>query len=141
MIVFFSIIMVFSVLLIPISCFAYLWYNSNSKKPIVKQAAKPMNSEEALMGILYSIMEREWAYRVNFHFKLKDIRVPKFEYELNYLVKKIMNSISDGLMSELKFYYTEEAIISIVSEMCQIMLLDYLDKNKYERPPQQVVKK
>lgn len=142
MIVFFSIIMLISVLLTPISCFVYLWYNSNSKKPVIKQTTKPMNSEEQLMVILYGIMEREWAYRVNFHFKLKNIRVPKFEYELNYLVKKIVNSMSEGLWNELKYYYTEEAVISIVSEMCQIMLLDYIDKNKYERPPHQhVVKK
>lgn len=142
MLVFFSIMMLISVLLIPISCFVFLWFNNNAKKPIIKQTTKPVNSEEQLMGILYGMMEREWAYRVNFHFKLKDIRIPKFEYELNYLVKKIMNAISEGLMTELRYYYTEEAIISIVSEMCQIMLLDYIDKNKFERPPlHQVVKK
>ena len=136
MIVFFSTILVLSVLLIPISCFMYLWLNKDQQKPIVKQPYRPTNTEEQLINILYSIMEREWAYRVQFHFKLKEIRVPKFEYELNYLVKKIMLCISEGLMTELKYYYTEEAIISIVSEMCQIMLLDYLDKNKYEKPSQ-----
>lgn len=136
MVIFFSIMLFLSILLIPISCFMYMWFNKDSKKPIVKQPYRPTNTEEQLIGILYSIMEREWTYRVQFHFKLKDIRVPKFEYELNYLVKKIMMSISDGLMTELKYYYTEEAIISIVSEMCQIMLLDYLDKNKYEKPIQ-----
>lgn len=123
----FAIILFISVLLIPTSVGAFMYYTIQEKRIAVE--IKP-RSEEELIAILYNIMEREWTYRVNFHFKLKDIRMPKFEYELDILVKKIMKSVSPGLMEELRYYYNDEAIISLVSEMCQILLLDYLDKNK-----------
>ena len=123
----FAIILFISVLLIPTSVGAFMYYTIQEKRIAVE--IKP-RSEEELIAILYNIMEREWTYRVNFHFKLKDIRMPKFEYELDILVKKIMKSLSPGLMEELRYYYNDEAIISLVSEMCQILLLDYLDKNK-----------
>ena len=64
-----------------------------------------------------------------FHFKLKEINVPKFEFEWKYLVNEIVTSLSSDVLEELKYYYKdEETIIKAVSEIVQIFLLDYMEK-------------
>lgn len=131
--VLFATLLVISVLLIPSVIIAYVVLETLNKKiEIDNRYVEQPRPESELIGILYSIMEREWLHRVKFHFKLKDIRIPKFEYELDYLVKKIRLSMADGLMNELKYYYTEDAIIIMIKDMCKILILDYMEKHNLQ---------
>ena len=86
------------------------------------------------MSIVYNILERKWAYRVEFHFKLKDIRIPKFEFEWDYLLNETMNALSPDVLEELKYYYKdEETVIKTISELIQIYLLTYMENNNIKR--------
>ena len=108
----------------------YFLYDINIRKIEQEKTKKDIRTEEELMYIIHSLLERKWMYRVHFHFKLKEIKVPKFEFEWKYLVNEIITSLSPDVMEELKYYYKdEETIIKTVSEIVQIFLLDYMDKN------------
>ena len=98
----------------------YFLYDINIRKIEQEKTKKDIRTEEELMYIIHSLLERKWMYRVHFHFKLKEIKVPKFEFEWK----------SPDVMEELKYYYKdEETVIKTVSEIVQIFLLDYMDKN------------
>src|SRR5699024_11357981 len=81
--------------------------------------------------------KRDWSsdvcssdLRVQFHFKLKEIKVPKFEFEWNYLLNEVISSLSPDVLEELKYYYKDdETTIKAVSELIQIYLLNYMDNN------------
>ena len=131
MIAFLSVLLGISVTGIVIGVGSYIYYDINNKKiEMEKSKTKQIRTEEELMGIIFNVLERKWAYRVQFHFKLKEIKVPKFEFEWKYLVNEIITSLSPDVMEELKYYYKdEETVIKTVSEIVQIFLLDYMDKN------------
>ena len=125
-----SIILLLSTLGIIAGVVAIVYYDVNNKKINLEKSKKNIRTEEELMSIVYNILERKWAYRVEFHFKLKDIRIPKFEFEWDYLLNETMNALSPDVLEELKYYYKdEETVIKTVSEIVQIFLLDYMDKN------------
>ena len=106
----------------------YVYYDINNKKIEVEQSRKKqIRTEEELMGIVFNVLERKWAYRVQFHFKLKEISIPKFEFEWNYLLEETINSLSPDVLEELKYYYKDdETTIKAVSEMIQIYLYNYM---------------
>lgn len=124
MIVLLSLILITAFLLIPATIVGMAIY----LKP--KKVDRPTRSEAELIKIIYDSIEREWTYRVRFHFKLKKIDQPNFEWELDYLTKRVIKSLAPGIREELGYYYTEDALILLVSHMIQILLLDYLDKHK-----------
>lgn len=130
MLVFLSILLGVSVLGLTLGIGSYIYYDINTKKLNLEQKnSKRIRTEEELMGIVFNVLERKWAYRVQFHFKLKEITVPKFEFEWKYLVNEIITSLSPDVMEELKYYYKdEETIIKAVSETVQIFLLDYMER-------------
>lgn len=130
MTIFLSLLLIASIIIIPVSiiCFSFKKTNKNEQKTHIP-TIKPRNQKE-LVDILYSIVQQEWEYRYKFHFKLKDITVVKYEYETNILVKNVMKSISTGLMEELKYYYTEEAIIRMVERVCLYLLMEYTKEVK-----------
>lgn len=135
--------MISAFILIPISVIGYVMYLNNERKQLVeltkpRKIERPTRSEAELTKILYDSIEREWTYRVRFHFKLKKIVQPDFEWELDYLTKRVINSLAPGIKEELGYYYTEDALVKLVSHMVQILLLDYLDKH---RPNSSTVKK
>lgn len=129
MVILLSTILLLSLLGIMILSVGYFMYDINLRNLEYKSSKKKIRTEEELMGIIYSLLERKWSYRVMFHFKLKEINVPKFEFEWKYLVNEIITSLSPDVLEELKYYYKdEETIIKAVSEIVQIFLLDYMDK-------------
>lgn len=129
-----SIILLLSTLGIVLGVVAVVYYDVNNKKINLEKSKKNIRTEEELMSIVYNILERKWAYRVEFHFKLKDIRVPKFEFEWDYLLNETMNALSPDVLEELKYYYKdEETVIKTISELIQIYLLTYMENNNIKR--------
>lgn len=130
MIILLMVILTLSILGIISGILIYLYYDINSKKLEVEKMNKKIRTEEELMSIVYNVLERKWAYRVQFHFKLKEIKVPKFEFEWNYLLNEVISSLSPDVLEELKYYYKDdETTIKAVSELIQIYLLNYMDSN------------
>lgn len=129
-----SIILLLSTLGIVSGVVAVVYYDVNNKKINLEKSKKNIRTEEELMSIVYNILERKWAYRVEFHFKLKDIRIPKFEFEWDYLLNETMNALSPDVLEELKYYYKdEETVIKTISELIQIYLLTYMENNNIKR--------
>lgn len=123
-------IMTLSIIGIISGVVVYLYYDINNKKLEVEKNNKKIRTEEELMSIVYNVLERKWTYRVQFHFKLKEIKVPKFEFEWNYLLNEVISSLSPDVLEELKHYYKDdETTIKAVSELIQIYLLNYMDNN------------
>jgi hypothetical protein len=134
MIAFLSVLLGISVAGIVIGVGSYIYYDINNKKLEIEKNNKNIRSEEELMGIVFNVLERKWAYRVQFHFKLKEIKVPKFEFEWNYLLEETMNAISPDVLEELKYYYKDdETTIKAVSEMIQIYLYNYMESKAMKR--------
>ena len=81
MLVTFSIILLISAIgLLGLTC-SYIFMNTKEKEmEMNKEINKKIRSEEELMNIVFNVLERKWQYRVQFHFKLKEIKVPKFEF-------------------------------------------------------------
>lgn len=130
MIILLMVIMTLSILGIISGILIYLYYDINNKKLEVEKMNRKIRTEEELMSIVYNVLERKWAYRVQFHFKLKEIKVPKFEFEWNYLLNEVISSLSPDVLEELKYYYKDdETTIKAVSELIQIYLLNYMDNN------------
>lgn len=135
MLVFLSILLGVSVLGLTLGIGSYIYYDINTKKLNLEQKnSKRIRTEEELMGIVFNVLERKWAYRVQFHFKLKEITVPKFEFELNYLLEETMNALSPDILEELKYYYKDdETTIKAVSEMIQIYLYNYMQSKAIKK--------
>lgn len=129
-----SILLGVSVFGMVIGISSYVYYDVNNKKIKAEQGKKQIRTEEELMGIVFNVLERKWAYRVQFHFKLKEINVPKFEFEWNYLLEETINSLSPDVLEELKYYYKDdETTIKAVSEMIQIYLYNYMQSRMIKR--------
>ena len=123
-----SIILLISIIGIVAGIALFVYYDVNEKRiEIERSTNKKIRTEEELMKIVLNVLERKWAYRVQFHFKIKEITVPKFEFEWNYLLEETINSLSPDVMEELKYYYKDdETTIKAVSEMIQIYLYNYM---------------
>ena len=129
-----SIIILISILGILSGIGIFVFYDINEKKIESEKNKKEIRSEEELMQIVYNVLDRKWAYRVEFHFKLKEIRIPKFEFEWNYLLNETINSLSPDVLEELKYYYKDEdTVIKAVSELVQIYLYNYMESNNIKR--------
>ena len=129
-----SILLGVSVFGMVIGISSYVYYDVNNKKIKAEQDKKQIRTEEELMGIVFNVLERKWAYRVQFHFKLKEINVPKFEFEWNYLLEETINALSPDVLEELKYYYKDdETTIKAVSEMIQIYLYNYMQSKMIKR--------
>ena len=135
MLAFLSILLGVSIFGIVIGVIAYVYYDINSRKlELEKNTKKQIRTEEELMSIVFNVLERKWAYRVQFHFKIKEINVPKFEFEWNYLLEETINSLSPDVLEELKYYYKDdETTIKAVSEMIQIYLYNYMESKMIKR--------
>lgn len=135
MLVFLSILLGISIFGILLGVGSYIYYDINKQKiELEKNQNKNIRSEEELMGIIFNVLERKWAYRVQFHFKIKEITIPKFEFELNYLINETMNAISPDVLKELRYYYKDdETTIKAVSEMIQIYLYNYMEAKMIKR--------
>lgn len=129
-----SIILLLSVVGIIAGITSFVYYDINNRKIELEKNKKNIRTEEELMAIVYNVLERKWAYRVEFHFKLKDIRIPKFEFEWDYLLNETMDALSPDVLEELKYYYKdEETVIKTISELIQIYLLTYMESNNIKR--------
>lgn len=135
MIILLSILLGMSIIGILVGICSYVYYDVNNKKlEVEKSRKKQIRTEEELMGIVFNVLERKWAYRVQFHFKIKEINVPKFEFEWNYLLDETINSLSPDVLEELKYYYKDdETTIKAVSEMIQIYLYNYMQNKLLKR--------
>ena len=135
MIVFLSILLGVSIIGIVLGVCSYAYYDVNNRKlNLEENRKKEIRSEEELMGIVFNVLERKWAYRVQFHFKIKEINVPKFEFEWNYLLEETINALSPDVLEELKYYYKDdETTIKAVSEMIQIYLYNYMQSRMMKR--------
>jgi hypothetical protein len=135
MIAFLSVLLLTSIFGIVIGVTSYIYYDVNQTKiKADENKNKKIRSEEELMGIVFNVLERKWAYRVQFHFKIKEINVPKFEFEWNYLLEETINALSPDVLEELKYYYKDdETTIKAVSEMIQIYLYNYMQSKMMKR--------
>jgi hypothetical protein len=135
MIILLSILLGASIFGITVGIGAYVYYDVNKQRnQIAKENKKKIRTEEELMGIVFNVLERKWAYRVQFHFKIKEITVPKFEFEWNYLLEETIKSLSPDVLEELKYYYKDdETTIKAVSEMIQIYLFNYMENKMIKR--------
>ena len=135
MIALLSVLLGTSILGITLGVGAYVYYDVNKQRnQIAQKNKKSIRTEEELMGIVFNVLERKWAYRVQFHFKIKEINVPKFEFEWNYLLGETINALSPDVLEELKYYYKDdETTIKAVSEMIQIYLYNYMESRMIKR--------
>ena len=135
MIAFLSVLLLTSITGIVVGVASYIYYDISQKKIEAEENRnKKIRSEEELMGIVFNVLERKWAYRVQFHFKIKEINVPKFEFEWNYLLEETINALSPDVLEELKYYYKDdETTIKAVSEMIQIYLYNYMQNKMIKR--------
>lgn len=100
----------------------------NSMEKINKRNKIPPESE--LLDVLNRAIEREFRYKVDFTFKIKGVKiVGDIEGEVNDLVKKTLESLSGNLLDDLQYYYSIEAITSMVFKAHLILLTAYMDKN------------
>ena len=100
----------------------------NSLEKINKVNKIPPESE--LLDVLNRAIEREFRYKVDFTFKIKGVKiVGDIEGEVNDLVKKTLESLSGNLLDDLQYYYSIEAITSMVFKAHLILLTAYMDKN------------
>ena len=100
----------------------------NSMEKINKINKIPPESE--LLDVLNRAIEREFRYKVEFTYKIKGVKiVGDIEGEVNDLVKKTLESLSGNLLDDLQYYYTIEAITSMVFKAHLILLTAYMDKN------------
>lgn len=100
----------------------------NSMEKINKRNKIPPESE--LLDVLNRAIEREFRYKVDFTFKIKGVKiVGDIESEVNDLVKKTLESLSGNLLDDLQYYYSIEAITSMVFKAHLILLTAYMDKN------------
>ena len=130
MIMLLSLIMLIGLLGIIGGSITLINYDMLEKKIENENNNREIRTEEELMAIVYSLIERKWNYRLLFHFIFKEIKIPNFEFELKYLVNEVITSLSVDVLEELKYYYNnEETVIKTVSEIVQIFLLDYMEKN------------
>ena len=127
-----SIILLISVIGIVAGIALFVYYDVNEKRiEVERNINKKIRTEEELMKIVLNVLERKWAYRVQFHFKIKEITVPKFEFEWNYLLNETISSLSQDVLDELKYYYKDdETTIKAVSELVQIYLNDYMERQR-----------
>lgn len=127
-----SIILLISVIGIVAGIALFVYYDVNEKRiEVERNINKKIRTEEELMKIVLNVLERKWAYRVQFHFKIKEITVPKFEFEWNYLLNETISSLSQDVLDELKYYYKDdETTIKAVSELVQIYLYDYMERQR-----------
>ena len=127
-----SIILLMSIIGIIAGIALFVYYDVNEKRiEIERSTNKKIRTEEELMKIVLNVLERKWAYRVQFHFKIKEITVPKFEFEWNYLLNETINALSQDVLDELKYYYKDdETTIKAVSELVQIYLYDYMERQR-----------
>ena len=132
MVFFLSIILLMSILGIVAGVAIIALYDINEKRiEVDKLSAKRIRTEDELMNIVLKVLERKWAYRVQFHFKIKEITVPKFEFEWNYLLNETINSLSPDVLEELRYYYKDdETTIKAVSELVQIFLYNYMETQR-----------
>lgn len=130
-----SIILLISVIGIVAGIALFVYYDVNEKRiEVERNINKKIRTEEELMKIVLNVLERKWAYRVQFHFKIKEITVPKFEFEWNYLLEETINSLSPDVLEELKYYYKDdETTIKAVSELIQIYLYNYMESRMVKR--------
>lgn len=130
-----SMILLMSVLGVVVGIAIFLYYDINEKQiENEKNKNKKIRTEEELMNIVLNVLERKWAYRIQFHFKIKEISIPKFEFEWNYLLNETINSLSPDVLEELKYYYKDdETTIKAVSELIQIYLYNYMENQKVKR--------
>lgn len=127
-----SIILLMSIIGIVTGIALFILYDVNEKRiEVERNTNKKIRTEEELMKIVLNVLERKWAYRVQFHFKIKEITVPKFEFEWNYLLNETISSLSQDVLDELKYYYKDdETTIKAVSELVQIYLYDYMERQR-----------
>lgn len=127
-----SIILLLSILGTVAGIALFVYYDINEKRiEVERDNNRKIRTESELMSIILNILERKWAYRVQFHFKIKEISVPKFEFEWTYLLNETINALSQDVLDELKYYYKDdETTIKAVSELVQIYLYDYMEKQK-----------
>ena len=127
-----SIILLMSIIGIVAGIALFILYDVNEKRiEVERNVNKKIRTEEELMKIVLNVLERKWAYRVQFHFKIKEISVPKFEFEWNYLLNETINALSQDVLDELKYYYKDdETTIKAVSELVQIYLYDYMERQR-----------
>lgn len=127
-----SIILLMSIIGIVTGIALFILYDVNEKRiEVERNVNKKIRTEEELMKIVLNVLERKWAYRVQFHFKIKEISVPKFEFEWNYLLNETINALSQDVLDELKYYYKDdETTIKAVSELVQIYLYDYMERQR-----------
>ena len=135
MIAFLSVLLLTSILGLVSGIAVYAYQDATNKKIVAeKNKNKKIRTEEELMGIVFNVLERKWAYRVQFHFKIKEIGIPKFEFEWNYLLEETINALSPDVLEELRYYYKDdETTIKAVSEMIQIYLYNYMETKMMKR--------
>ena len=134
MIFFLSILLLMSILGIVAGVAIFVLYDINEKRiESDKITNKKIRTEEELMNIVLNVLERKWAYRIQFHFKIKEITVPKFEFEWNYLLNETINALSPDVLEELRYYYKDdETTIKTVSELVQIFLYNYMETQRHK---------
>lgn len=134
MVFFLSLLLLMSVLGIVAGVAIFVLYDINEKRiEVDKITSKKIRTEEELMNIVLNVLERKWAYRIQFHFKIKEITVPKFEFEWDYLLNETINSLSPDVLEELRYYYKDdETTIKAVSELVQIFLYNYMETQRHK---------
>jgi hypothetical protein len=84
-----------------------------------------------LMEILDQVIKKEFLFKYELCYKLKDVRVIyNFQGDLKELVDSILLSFGDEYLKELQYFHKREYIIRYVTRTVQLLLMEYTQKNK-----------
>ncbi len=90
-----------------------------------------IRSEEELIHIINTTIEREFTYVRFLEYELKDVvLIADYEGELDKLVTRTMNAFSTDLLEELQYYYTLNYITKHVTKSHQILLNTFIKDKK-----------
>lgn len=100
---------------------------------------KNIQSESDLMNILNRAIEREFTYKINFEYKIRNISVTrenvsdgtfKMEEEVNELVHNTIKSLGKNILNDLSYYYSLSSITEMVFKAHMLLMTEYIEKNK-----------
>lgn len=99
----------------------------NKKK--TKKVTTPAMSYDDIMAIIDTTVRRELTFKME-DYKLREVVIPDFEYELKTATLDIMDGIGKDLLENAYFYHPKNYYIVYISRIVRTVLVDYINVKK-----------
>lgn len=111
--------------------FEYLFVNYTKKTLTVKTKGSNTIGYDNVMNILDEAIKREFTFKYKLFYEIRDIRILyNFEDDLKELVQNVIFSFGEEYMNELKFYFTQDYILTYVTKKMELILMDFTKERK-----------